>query len=206
MRLYDADSLEFKAYGRIITLDADELITRAKKLEMPEEGSVYEASLAELEACAAAEELQNEIFGETAIQIGCCYGHSDSLNALEWHKSSEVNIAVTDMILFLGKLDEMNGNKYASGQVKPFFVKKGTAIELYATTMHFCPCETDKGGFMSIVALPKGTNLPLDKPRKDKLLFRKNKWLIAHTDNSALIERGVMPGVYGINYKVGRDI
>lgn len=206
MKLYQVSDKEFNTYGRVLEFDARELIARAGEISMLQSGSVYEPSNARLEKTAAFAKLKNEVFGEMNIQIGCCYGHSDSLNALEWHKSSEINVAVTDMILFLGIVADMEGVRYSAENVKAFLVKKGTTIEVYATTLHFCPCETDKNGFMSIVVLPKGTNLPLDGTPKDKTLFRKNKWLIAHEENAELIEKGVASGIYGINLKVGRDI
>lgn len=206
MKLYQVTDKEFNAYGKVMDFDTSDLIARAEKISLPQSGSVYEPSTADLEDSAVFAKLKNEIFGETDIQIGCCCGHSDSLNALEWHKSSEINVAVTDMILLLGIISDIEGTRYSSEHVRAFLVKKGTSIEVYATTLHFCPCETEKSGFMSIVVLPKGTNLPLDRTPEDKLLFRKNKWLIAHEDNTELIEKGVIPGIYGTNWKVGRDI
>lgn len=206
MQLYQVTDKEFNAYGKVLNFDASDLIARAEKIPLPQSGSVCEPSTVDLEDSASFAELKDEVFGETDIQIGCCYGHSDSLNALEWHKSSEINVAVTDMILFLGTIADMKDMRYSSANMKAFLVKKGTTIEVYATTLHFCPCETDKNGFMSIVVLPKGTNLPLDGKPADKLLFRKNKWLIAHEDNSELTEKGVVPGICGTNWKVGRDI
>lgn len=206
MKLYHVTDKEFKAYGRVLDFDTAELMEKAASLDMPQSGSIYEASVSQLEQCTSFKALKDEVFGELDIEVGCCWGHSDSLNALEWHKSSEINVAVTDMILFLGTLPEMEGERYSSENVKAFLVKKGTAIEVYATTLHFCPCETEKSGFMCIVVLPKDTNLPLDGTPNDKLLFRKNKWLIAHEDNAELIAKGVVPGIYGTNWKVGRDI
>ena len=50
--------------------------------------------------------------------------------------------------------------------------------------------------------LLEGTNVPLDGEPDDKLLFRKNKWLIAHEDNAELIAKGVVPGIYGPNYSL----
>ena len=125
------------------------------------------------------------------------------LGALEWHKCSEVNIAVTDLILLLGDVRDIEeGNKYNSAKVKAFRVKKGQAIEVYATTLHFCPIETDKSGFGCVVGLLKGTNTDLEFASEDKLLFRKNKWIMAHNDNQALLNRGVVGGIYGENYKI----
>lgn len=206
MELYRVTDNVFCQYGRVLQIETDALIAAAEKIPMPAEGSAYEAGVSALEALPAKEALQNEVFGEQEIQIGYCFGRNDTLNALEWHKSSEVNIAVTDMILFLGNLCEMRDGMYHSDRVKAFLVKKGEAIELYATTLHFCPCHTAPNGFGCIVVLPRGTNLPLEHTPKDNYLFRKNKWIVAHIENTALIGRGVAPGIEGKNYKVGVDI
>ncbi len=60
----------------------------------------------------------------------------------------------------------------------------GTAVELYTTTLHYAPCDSAKGaGFRVAVVLPRGTNT--EKPdgtgalHEDKLLWARNKWLIA---------------------------
>lgn len=206
MKLYNVTDNDFSKYGRVLDLDSSDIIKAAGKIEMPSEGSVYKASVEEFERLEIKKVLQNEIYGEMPIQVGYCYGHSDSLNALEWHKNSEINIAVTDMILFLGCITELEGNRYNSDNVKAFLVKKGQSVEVYATTMHFCPCETSEEGFGCIVVLPVGTNTDLEFEPADKLLFRKNKWIIAHEHNDALKARGVVPGIYGKNLKVGEDV
>ena len=86
--------------------------------------------------------------------------------------------------------------------MKGFFLEKGDIAEVYATSLHFCPCQVSDNGFSCVVGLPKGTNDILDKPSTDKLLFKKNKWLICHDENTALIEKGVYPGIHGVNYEV----
>jgi hypothetical protein len=55
---------------------------------------------------------------------------------------------------------------------------------------------------LGVVGLLRGTNTPLNEPVSDKLLFRNNKWIIAHDENEALISKGVVPGIYGTNYKI----
>ena len=57
-------------------------------------------------------------------------------------------------------------------------------------------------GFGCVVVLPKGTNVPLEGEYEDKLMFRKNKWILCHVDNQGLIDRGVIAGVTGENYEV----
>lgn len=75
-------------------------------------------------------------------------------------------------------------------------------VEVYATSLHFCPCQVSDEGFGCVVALPKGTNVPLEEAAEDPLLFRKNKWIIAHAENEGLIQRGVIPGIIGPDYKI----
>lgn len=193
---------EFAPYGRIIDVDCSQLIEAAAALDLPEQGAAYDASLESLEATPEFAFFQNEVYGEMPIQIGDCRGRNNQLNALEWHKDSEINVAVTDFVLILAKLDQITDGKLDSALCKAFAVKAGQTIEVYATSLHFCPCSTDPNGFNCVVVLPKGTNVPLARQPKDKLLFRKNKWIIAHEDNRSLIERGVVPGIFGVNYTI----
>ena len=201
--LFSVDSPEFAEYGRVLSgFDATAFVKAAEAIPMPEAGSAYQASVKEFEALPAAREICDGCFGTLDTQIGYCYGHSNYLNALEWHYSSEVNVAVTPLVLMLAKRSDIKNGRIDSSCVKVFFVPAGTVIEVFATTLHFCPCEVSKGGFGCVVALPSGTNTPLDIPVKDPLLFRENKWIFAHEGNTALLQRGVIAGVYGENYKI----
>ena len=47
-----------------------------------------------------------------------------------------------------------------------------------------------------------GTNTDLEAKTADPMLFRKNKWIIAHQDNEGLQARGVVPGITGENYQI----
>ncbi len=202
MKFYSIKDAEFKQFGRVLDLDVTELIATAEKIPMPEEGSAYNPSRDEFEALPIMDTIRRKYFGELPSQLGYCYGHSNMLNALEWHTCSEINVAVTDMVLLLGDLHDVKDGRYDSANIKAFLVKKGEAIEVYSTTLHFCPIEVEKTGFGCVVGLLKDTNLPLEEESLDKLLFRKNKWLIAHDDNKALIDKGVAAGIYGENYKI----
>ena len=201
MKIYRITDEEFKEYGAVVDIDATEIIEVAEKIVLPEKDSTYEPSRADFESTTFAKAIERKVFGEIKTQTGYCYGHSNMLNALEWHKNSEVNVAVTDMILLLGKVQDIENGKYDSAKVKAFEVKKGEVIEMYATTLHFCPIETTSSGFGCVVVLPIGTNTLLDEPSTDEFLFKKNKWIMAHNDNADLISKGVKPGIYGENYK-----
>lgn len=203
LKIYKTSDKEFIPFGKVIKdIDAAQFIEAAKSVKNPENGSVYVPELDEFKSLKASKDVEINYFGEMPTQAGYCYGYSNQLNAVEWHISSEVNVAITPMILFLGSVQDIVDRKIDSSKIKAFYVEKGEVLEVYATTLHFCPCQVEKTGFGSVVVLPRGTNTPLDGEYEDKLMFRKNKWLLAHVDNNKLIERGVIPGVTGENYLV----
>lgn len=204
MKIYSVHDKEFKRFGRVIDVDTIELIEAAKNVEMPQSGSKYVPSLDIFEGLEIKKYFQDEVFGQTPMQLGFCWGYNDTMNALEWHTCSEINVATEDQILLLGDIRDMEAdNKFNSENVTAFKLKKGEAIEIYATTLHYCPIHCDaKIGFGSVVGLIKGTNTPLDKKPESSLLYAKNKWLIAHKDNETLKAKGVAATIYGENYKL----
>ncbi len=200
---FDVADKEFIPFGRIIkNLDAKEIIEVAKKIENPESGSSYVPSCEAFESLKIATEIQNECFGTLPTQVGYCWGHNTLMNATEWHTSSEINVAVTPLVLLLGHVWDIEDGKIDSGKFKAFYLPAGTVVEVYSTSLHFCPCEVEEGGFGSVVALPKDTNTDLTVKPKDSLLFRKNKWIIAHAQNETLKQRGVVAGITGTNYEI----
>lgn len=202
-KIYSIEDAVFAEYGRKMTgADVKEIVEAGNKIAFPEEGSVYEPSTAAFEELPISEWIQKECFGELPTQVGYCYGHNNFLNGWEWHTSSEINIAVTDLVLILAKRSDYQNGKIDASTAKAFLLKAGDMVEIYATSLHFCPCEVDKNGFGCVVALPKGTNIPLEEKAEDPLLFRKNKWLIAHKENEGLIGRGAVPGITGPNYEI----
>ncbi len=201
--IHSVQDTAFARYGRVITdLDTTDILVAAAKKPMPVAGSAYEASTDNFECLPIAVQIADKCFGELPTQIGYCYGHNRLFNAWEWHTSSEINIATTDLVLILGDVRDMENNTIDASKAELFYLRKGEAVEVYATTLHFCPCEVEASGFGCVVALPKGTNLPLEKTAADPYLFCKNKWLIAHSDNAALIRRGAPSGISGENIEI----
>ncbi|MBO7217139.1 MAG: DUF4867 family protein, partial [Clostridia bacterium] len=183
-------------------LDTAEIINTAKRIENPENGSTYQPSVEAFEKLDVAKTIADNFFGTLPTQIGYCWGHSNFLNATEWHISSEINIAVTPLVLILGHVWDIKDGVIDSSKFKAFYLPEGTAVEVYATTLHFCPCEVSEGGFGAVVALPKGTNTDLEVKSHDPILFRKNKWIICHNENEALKDRGVVSGITGVNFEI----
>jgi len=194
---------EFKAYGRVIEgYDVSGLMKAMESTPLPD-GVVYVASVPELEALSAAKELADGIYGQMKIQVGYCNGHNRKLNALEYHRDSEVNLAVKDLILLLGKQQDISEDfTYDTSKVKAFLVPAGTLIEVYATTLHYAPCEAGDEGFRCVVVLPQGTNMeldhrPVDRCGEEKLLAARNKWLIGHEEGG--LDEGAWIGLTGEN-------
>lgn len=202
-------SKQFEKYGRLITeYDFESLIKlMQQETEIPKTGNDYQASVDFLEDLEMKEILENEVYGQMPLQIGYCNGQSSSLDGLEYHKSSEVNVAVTDLVLLLGQRQDISGNTYNSEQVQAFYLPAGTAVELYSTTLHFAPCKVKPEGFKCVVVLPEATNLPLtseSKPanQEQELLFARNKWLLVHQEAEGLINQGAHQGIEGNNITI----
>ena len=203
MEIKKVTDAAFKKYGRVIEgIDFSELVETLKTKTPCTSEVVYEPSVKELEELPVYKELMTKTYGELPIQIGYCNGNNYMLNALEYHRSSEINVAVTDAILLIGKQQDVEpDHTYDTSKVEAFLVPAGTAIEVYATTLHYAPCTVDDNeGFRVVVVLPKDTNteltFPVGKEGEDRLITAKNKWLIAHED--AKIE-GAFNGLKGEN-------
>jgi hypothetical protein len=207
LTLKEVDDPSFRTYGNIVTgYDFSGLLDYMERETLiPAEGNVYKASVPELEQVNVKERLEKGFYGEMPIQIGYCNGRNSTLNGLEYHLGSEIDIAVTDLVLLLGRLQDVTDGRYSSEKAVAFFVPKGTALQLYETTLHFSPCKTSPEGFGCIVILPRGTNEPLENDKVaygDKYLFARNKWLLAHPDRKPLIEKGAWPGIIGENIEI----
>lgn len=202
MKIQNVNDEAFRRYGKVLQGYKYDGICKVMEEQTPcPDDVIYVPSMAEMEALDEAKDFQNKAYGGLPIQIGYCNGHNNKLNALEYHRNSEVNIAVTDLILLIGHQQDIEPDfTYDTAKVEAFLVPKGTAIEVYATTLHYAPCGVDGNGFRCVVVLPRDTNteidFPLSKDWEDGLMTAKNKWLIAHPD--AAIE-GAFNGLKGEN-------
>ncbi len=207
VRIYSVFDEEFKTYGNIITgYDVVDMITYMEEHTIiPDNGNVYIASVPEMENLPISATLGECVYGNMPIQIGYCNGRNSTYNGFEYHKGSELNIAVTDFMLVLGHTWEISPeNTYRIEDARVFYVPKGTVIEMFQTTLHLSPLKTCDEGFKDIVVLPKGTNTPLcnkpiDSTGENRLLLQRNKWVISHPDREPLMKQGAFPGLIGEN-------
>ena len=195
----------FKKYGKIIEgIDFSEILKNLEALPMPAEGVEYFPGVEALECTPATQIISESLYGGMPIQIGMCNGHNKALNAVEYHRDSEINVALYDMVLLIGELKDVTEDfKYDTSKIEAFLVPAGVAVEMYATTLHYAPCHVEDQGFKAVVVLPKGTNYDLtfknSNTKEDKLLTAVNKWLIAHED--AKID-GAFNGLVGENITI----
>lgn len=198
----------FKKYGRILDLDTKEFVEVMMKKDTVMEGTVYKASDPDFEQLPLFTQLQKEVYGDVPIEFGYCNGRNNKLNAVEYHRCSEIDIAATDLILMLGCQQDINyaNNTYKTEKIEQFFIPAGTAVELYATTLHFAPSRENNEEFRCGIVLIKDTNLPLEtKPTdatgENRLLFARNKWLICHSESKPAKNGGCI-GLIGKNLEI----
>ena len=211
MEIKKVNSKDFNVYGKIINLkNSNELIEAMENTPLPED-VIYVPSDKVLEELDTYKQMSKSVYGDMPVQIGYCNGHNSKLNALEYHRDSEINIAATDMILMLGLLTDVSKeHTYDTANVKAFLVPAGTAVEVYATTLHYAPCGVDGNGFQVAVVLPKGTNYPLTSKHtrvhnniaesEDALLAAANKWLIGHAEGG--LDDTAFIGLKGVNLDI----
>ncbi len=197
----------FSEYGKVVTgFDFGNMISVLKeKTEKPSDRVIYVPGDEVLEKLPEARELSDNIYGGMPIQVGYCNGNNRMLNCLEYHRNSEIDIAADDIILLVASLKKVRDGKLDTKEVEAFKAPAGTAVQLYETTLHYAPCTASGNGFQVIIVLPKGTNTGKPdikvKCGEDRLLWARNKWLIAHPD-SAEAAQGAFAGLEGKNIAV----
>ena len=204
MKIQKVTDPAFGRYGQVLEgYDFTGLMKEMKHTPVPED-VIYVPSVEELEALDVMKDLQNKGYGGLPVQIGYCNGHNKKLNAVEYHRNSEINVAVTDLVLLIGHQQDIEpDHTYDTSKIEAFLVPAGTGIEVYATTLHYAPCHVNEGGFQCVVVLPTGTNTDLtfqtEKTGEDSLMTAKNKWLIAHEDAKIA---GAFNGLKGENITI----
>ena len=210
MIIYSVNDPEFKPYGKVLAgYETTDLCTAMAAIPLPESGTAYRPSIEILEACAVFTVFRDRAFGGMPIQLGMCWGRNTKLNCLEYHRDSEVNIGTSDFVLLLAKQDEITDGVLDTDRVKAFCVPAGVPVEVYATTLHYAPCQVSGEGFRVAVVLPKGTNT--EKPgfeplsEEDAWMTARNKWLLAHPDSNEA-KNGAHIGLRGVNIDIKEDL
>ncbi len=203
----------FAAYGRPLALRGIGALLAAADGLVPRglEANRYQASEPALESLPAARELE-AAFGLSPVQVGWCSGPNSRLNGLEWHKSPEVVVALSDLALLVGlRKDIAAWSSYDASLLGCLFLRRGEAVELDPGVLHLSACRVEEGGFRNLCVLPRGTNAALSEAElaaaraaggEARLLFMRNKWILAHPERAVLVERGAWPGIAGENIEI----
>jgi len=210
MMILPVTDKSFAPYGRIVEGYPVEGILEALKktpctgevVYVPKDETLHQAK----DALAVGEGL----FGGMPFQMGWCNGHNTKLNCLEFHRDSEFNLGTEDFIMLIAKEEDIIDGELDTAKVKAFRVPAGVMVECYATTLHYAPCQASKDeGFHVLIALPEGTNTDY-RPEgganvMDKMLWARNKWLIAHPETSEAAQ-GAHVGLKGENIDIANDL
>ncbi|HHV10875.1 MAG TPA: DUF4867 family protein [Clostridiales bacterium] len=183
-----ADDPAFAAYGEVLSLNTQAYLQYAEQsIIIPDSGVDYteeDPALAGFHKEKAW--LENNVYGQMPIAVGYCAGHNRIMNGMEWHHGCEVNVAFTDVVLFLAPFSSLKGRrdqlKLDSADVQAVYVPRGYAVALDPLVLHFTPIEVEQSGFSVLVALPKHTNEALKEPAQNPYLKARNSWIIYHKD------------------------
>ena len=204
LKLYSVTDPEFARYGRVLDVpNGEELVKKVARTPLPESGNTYTGSVRRLEKTDTTKYLKTLVFGEMDMQAGFCNGFGHTMNAMEYHKCSEVNVSPTGLVLLLALPEQLSDGTLNSADVVGFYLPKNVYVEVYAFVLHFAPCRVTKKGFKCLIGLEKHTNEPLPSvdtaaPGQQKLLWARNKWLTCHPD-SPQAEKGAFAGISGEN-------
>lgn len=212
MKIYSIYDEAFRPYGKVLEGYDTAALTAALENETPlPEAVVYTAAEPALEKLPILAELSDRAYGGMPVQLGWCNGHNTKLNCLEYHRDSEINFGTRDFILLLGLEGEIGADGlFDTALTKAFLVPAGTLVEVFATTLHYAPCEAKLGqGFKVLVALPRGTNTdkPVFTPKnyEDTLMTARNKWLLAHAESDEA-KGGAVVALTGENLDIAADL
>lgn len=205
MKIYKVTDPEFRPYGVVHKeFPVEELLEGLRKTPIGD-AVEYTALDEDLQALPAAQLVRDNLFGGMPVELGWCNGHNQTMNCLEYHRDSELNLGATDFVLLVARREDIVDGKLDSSCVKAFYAPAGLMIEVFATTLHFAPCHVEEKGFQVLIGLPLGTNMEAPPIRpvtwEDRLLLAKNKWLLAHPD-SAEAKNGAYVGITGENVTI----
>ncbi len=222
IELIPVDDERFKEYGRIVDgFDMEPVLQWMQENVTIPEGLNYVPREEAFMEMPIARDLEYRFFGGLSTNLGWVAGHGTDLNALEYHKCSEVNLGLYDFVLFLGRRTELDEEGMLDTDlIKAFYVPEGVMIEMYAGTMHYAPRSYDLNrGYCVFAACLAGTNgdlpardllkanLPGDScadaqgqvTLEDRHLAGVNKWLFAHPESGEVLNDNAPIGLKGVN-------
>ncbi len=194
---------DFRKYGVVWEgFDIDELKEFAEEnISVDPRENFYAPSNPELESLPLMKSISDEVYAGMPVEAGECTGQTRNFTAVEYHQGSEVNIALTDVVMVLAHraVLEEKGSINPRKDAELFFVPAGTVFEMYSDTLHYSPIKVHDSGFAVIVILPQGSNQPLPDGFKaeNRRIVKKNKFQLVHACRKDKIAAGAVIGVTG---------
>lgn len=211
MKILSVYDEAFRPYGRVVEGYPVEGILKALAQTPCTDAVVYEPRIEALHQAENAQAIGEALYGGMPFQFGFCNGVNTKLNCLEFHRDSEFNLGTEDFILLVAKQDDIVDGVLDTAKVVAFKAPKGVLVECYATTLHYAPCSAKLGqGFRVLIALPENTNTDYEGVRRgvntmDKMLWARNKWLLAHPESSEAAA-GAVVALTGVNIDIAAEI
>ena len=211
MNILSVYDKEFAPYGRVVEGYPVEGILKALAETPCTDAVVYEPRIEALHQAENAQAIGEALYGGMPFQFGFCNGVNTKLNCLEFHRDSEFNLGTEDFILLVAKQGDIVDGVLDTAKVVAFKAPAGVLVECYATTLHYAPCSAKLGqGFRVLIALPDKTNTDYEGVRQgvnamDKMLWARNKWLLAHPESSEAAQ-GAVVALTGVNVDIAADI
>ena len=211
MKILSVYDEAFRPYGRVVEGYPVEGLLKALAETPCTDAVVYEPRIEALHQAENAEAIGAALYGGMPFQFGFCNGVNTKLNCLEFHRDSEFNLGTEDFILLVAKQDDIVDGVLDTAKVAAFKAPAGVLVECYATTLHYAPCSAKLGqGFRVLIALPDKTNTDYAGVRQgvnamDKMLWARNKWLLAHPESSEAAA-GAVVALTGVNIDIAAEI
>jgi hypothetical protein len=209
LKINEVKSQTFTKYGQVLQSEPFKMYIDFLNLKtnIPYEGNRYVANDQDLTNLMIGHQTLKDVFGGIPLQYGYVNGQNTKLNALEYHKSSEIIICASPIVLLLAQYEHIEHELIIDSSIEAFFCETGTVIELYPMTLHFSPCKVVEEGFKCGIVLPYGTNMELVSAsdhsiKHAKFLFKTNKWIFVHPENQTLLEQGAKVGIKGKNIDI----
>ena len=201
--LYSVLDEQFAPYGRVLGGRDGALSAALDETGIPAEGNVYFGSVPELGAVPCMEDIRRIAFGGMPTQSGFCNGRGYTMDAMEYHKCSEVNYSTTGAVLLLALQSDLKDFTMDSSSIVGFYLPPETLVEVFPGTRHFAPCRIRESGFRCLVVLEQGVNTDLPHvdtaaPGEEKTLWMRGKWMLCHPD-SPQAKNGAFIGISGEN-------
>lgn len=187
LEIHSIDEPIFSKYAAVIKdYDNSTVSDVMDEIQLPT-NFYYKIENPKLEANAEIQKVGANVYAGMPYIAGECVGNSSDLPNSEYHNGSEVNIYQNDVVMALGRRNDVHDFKYdPSKDATLFFIPAGTAIELYGGTIHFAPFKVNPEGFKFVVMLLSGTNenLPNGAKFANPRIAKTNNFFFGYEDGS----------------------